>query len=268
MSQKHPSSIKIGLMQMRAEKGAVTENLKDISGFISEAEKRGIDIVGLPEASITGYINPTRYPHAIIAIDGQEVDNLLRMSRGRKTTVLAGLIENNPAGKPFITHIAFRDGKIIGTYRKRRLGGPPDTEWFSRGRKTTAFKFKDLKYGIAICADIDGENIFAEYVRQGAQIVFELAAPGLYGEQSTRDWQKGFKWWERVCLRRLGKYAKKYGIWIAVATQAGRTSDEDFPGGGYVFNPDGQRVYATKDWNPCEVYLEIDLEGGVVSEIS
>jgi predicted amidohydrolase len=66
----------------------------------------------------------------------------------------------------------------------------------------------------------------------------------------------------------LTEYAEKYGIWIAVATQAGRTSDEDFPGGGYLFNPQGERVYATKDWDPCVAYLEINLDSQVVTELT
>ncbi len=252
---------------MRSEKGAIPENLQAISGFINEVDKKRVEIIGLPEACITGYHDPTRYPQAVISTDGPEVDALLSMTKGRMPTVLAGFIEKNPTGKPFITHIVVQDGKVTGRYRKRRLGGPPDTIWFSRGRKTEAFNNNDLKYGITICGDIVGENIFAEYAWQGAQIVFELAAPGLYGEQSTRNWQSGYEWWEGVCRKRLGKYAKNYGIWIVVATQAGRTIDEDFPGGGYVFAPDGTRVFTTKDWNPCEVYLEVDLKSGVVKEI-
>jgi len=261
------ASLKIGLVQMRCEKGAIADNLKTIADYISEADKKGVEILGLPEASITGYHNPLKYPQAVISTDGPEINALLSMTKWHKPTILAGLIEKNPAGNPFLTQIVVQDGKITGLYRKRRLGGPPDTDWFSRGRKTIAFLYKDLKYGITICADITGENIFAEYARQGAQIVFELAAPGLYGEQSTRNWESGYKWWEGVCRKRFEKYSKKYGIWIAVATQAGRTIDEDFPGGGYVFAPDGQRVYATKDWNHCEIYLEIDLISGAVKEI-
>lgn len=252
---------------MCSEKGAIADNFKAISNFIIEADKKEIDIIGLPEASITGYHDPTRYPQAIIDTDGPEVDALLRLTRGKKPTVLVGLIEKNPAGKPFLTQIVVRDGEITGIYRKRRIGGPPEKYWFSRGRETTAFKYNTIKYGITICGDLVGENIFAEYARQGAQIVFELAAPGLYGEQATRDWRAGYRWWEGVCLRRFTKYAEKYGIWIAMATQAGCTIDEDFPGGGYVFAPDGVRAYATKDWNTCEVYLEIDMKSGSVKEI-
>ncbi len=95
-----------------------------------------------------------------------------------------------------------------------------------------------------------------------AEIVFELAAPGLYGEQATRDWQSGYRWWEEECRTLLGAYARTYGLWIPVATQAGRTIDEDFPGGGFLFAPDGTRVYATENWLPGVVYLDIDLAQG------
>ncbi|MGD1119102.1 MAG: carbon-nitrogen hydrolase family protein [Dehalococcoidales bacterium] len=259
--------IRIDLVQMRAEKGAIDANLKAVSGFIAEADKRGVDIIGLPEANITGYHDPVKYPGAIIATDGAEMDALLRMTRGRKPTVLAGLIEKNPAGKPFITQIVVQDGKITGRYRKRILGDDEEAGWFCAGSEIAVFQHKNLKYGIAICADIGCEDIFAEYARQEAQIVFLLAAPGLYGDQSTRDWRSGFQWWEGECEKYLKNYAKKYGIWIAVATQAGRTIDEDFPGGGYVYTPDGRRLYATRDWNPGAVHLELDLKNIRVSEI-
>jgi len=251
---------------MRCEKGAIDDNLKAISGFITEADKKGVDIIGLPEASITGYHNPTKYPQAVISTDGPEVDTLLRMTRGRKPTVLAGLIEKNPGGKPYITQAVIRDGKLAGYYRKQ-TNKDEDAEWFASGNTIKVFTHDNLSFGIAICADIGKEEIFAEYARQGAQIIFELAAPGLYGEQATRNWRAGFEWWEGECRKQLEGYSKKYGIWIAVATQAGRTIDEDFPGGGYVFAPDGRRVYATTDWNPGAVHLELDLKRQRINEI-
>ncbi len=59
----------------------------------------------------------------------------------------------------------------------------------------------------------------------------------------------------------LRKYA-------GVATQAGRTIDEDFPGGGFLFAPDGTRVFATPDWSPGTAYLGIDLETGQAEELN
>jgi predicted amidohydrolase len=223
---------------MRCEKGATAENLESTSRYLAEAVARDVDIVGFPEMSITGYADPTRYPEAILHLDGPEVAQVVEMTRGQPVTLLAGLIEANPRGKPFITHMV------------------------------PVFTHGNLTFGMAICADVGNQQVFAECARQGARIVFELAAPGLYGEQATRNWQSGFEWWEGKCQKHLSRYAREYGIWIAVATQAGRTIDEDFPGGGYVFAPDGRRLYATPDWSPGAVYVEIGLDAYYVQTLA
>jgi len=259
--------VKIGLIQMRCEKGSIDANLVEMSRYIEEAERLGVDIIGFPEANVTGYNEPERFPQAILSLDGPEVAAIVKTTEGKNLTVLAGIIEENPVRHPFTTHIVARNGKLIGYYRKINMA-EDDNEWFSPGSEIKAFNHDSLTFGIAICADIKKEEIFTECARQRARIVFELAAPGLYGEQATRDWQAGYKWWEEECKKYLKDYAKKYGIWIAVATQAGRTSDEDFPGGGYVFSPEGKRVFSTKDWYPCSLYLEIDLDSHQVTELA
>jgi len=251
--------LRIGLVQMRCEKAAVTANLESMSRYIIEADTRGIDILGFPEMSITGYADPDRYPEAVLHMDGPEMDVLLAMTRGRKLSVLAGMIEHNPAGRPFITQVVVRDGQFTGYYRKKTIKDE-EADWFTPGEYVSVFNHNSLCFGVAVCADIDDETVFADAAGQGASIVFELAAPGLYGEQATRNWQSGFEWWQGECREKLSGYAVKHGIWIAVATQAGRTADEDFPGGGYVFAPDGRRVYATPDWLPGAVYLGLDLK--------
>ena len=120
---------------------------------------------------------------------------------------------------------------------------------------------------MAICADIENETVFAECSQQGAKIVFELAAPGLYGEQVTRNWETGYAWWEGECQKYLSRYAREYGFWIGVATQAGRTVDEDFPGGGYVFFANSERRYATADYSPGAVYVEVDFENNTLMKL-
>ena len=259
--------LRIALVQMFCEKGTIEQNMALMADYIEEAESRSIDIIGFPEASLTGYHEPVRFPKAVLSLDGPEVAELLKLTEGRNLTVLAGIIEENSDGLPYITHIIARNGKIIGYHRKMYDGDNEEDPRFAMGNEIAVFDCDGLIFGIAICADISKEELFAECSRRGARMIFELAAPGLYGEQATRDWKAGYVWWEGECLKFLTEYAKKYGIWIAVATQAGRTSDEDFPGGGYLFNPRGERVYSTKDWHPCVVYLEIDLDTLEVTEL-
>lgn len=260
------TSLRIGLVQMFCEKGDIDNNLQRHREYIVEAESKGVDIMAFPEASITGYNDRGGYPEAIIETDGPEIDTLSKATTSKEVTVLAGFIEKNIVDKPFVTQAVIRDGQATGFYRKLTIVDD-DRDRFSPGENSPVFRHNGLNFGISICSDIDNEDIFAEYARQGAQIVFECAAPGLYGEQATRNWRSGFEWWEGMCWKNLGVYAKKYGIWIAVATQAGRTIDEDFPGGGYVFTPGGRRLFATPDWSPGAAYLEIDLERYAVREI-
>jgi predicted amidohydrolase len=261
------NKLRIALVQMFSEKGTVEQNLTETFRHIEEAYKRGIDIIAFPEGSITGYHEPARFPHAIITQDGPEVAEFLKMTERKKLTALAGIIEKNPDGVPFTTHVVASHGKLVGYFRKI---SPPEGEgeWYAPGKEIKVFEHDGLTFGIAICADIMKENLFEECSRLGAKIMFEVAAPDLEGDRKTRNWKAGYEWWEGVCDKYLSEYAKKYSIWIAVASAAGRTCDQDYPGGGYLFNPLGERVYTSKDWQPGVVYLEIDLESEEVKEIS
>lgn len=255
--------MKFALVQMRCEKADLEQNLAGHFAVLEEARRREVDIVAFPEMSLTGYADPTRSPQAVLELDGPQVKRFLEYTRGGAFTALAGLIEANPAGKPFITQIAARDGRLLGFYRKRTIVDE-ETLWFSPGEEAPVFSHSGLTFGIAICADIKNEAVFAACARQGARVVFEVAAPGLYGKQATRNWRSGFEWWRGECFTYLADWARKYGIWIPVATQAGRTCDEDFPGGGYLFSPQGECAAATPGWEPGVLYVDLDLDGGRV----
>jgi predicted amidohydrolase len=55
--------VRVGLIQMRCEKGAIAENLASLSRYLAEAAMRNVDIVGFPEMSITGYADPTTFEY-------------------------------------------------------------------------------------------------------------------------------------------------------------------------------------------------------------
>lgn len=253
------NTLNIALAQMRCEKGAVDANLAAIQTYLREAISRNADIICVPEMSITGYIDPTRQPEAILRLDGPEVARFVAMTRDTSITALAGLVEANPNGKPFITQIVAREGKLLNYYRKKTII-TDEVAWFAPGPTITTFAHPKATCGLAVCADIEDPAVFAENARQGARLIFEAAAPGLYGEQATRNWQRGFDWWRGECHTKLGQYARDHRVYIAVATQAGRTIDEDFPGGGYVFGPDGACLYETPDWSEGVLYATLPLD--------
>jgi predicted amidohydrolase len=263
--------LNIGLAQMVCEKGASKANLAQTRTIIDEAEAHGVDILAFPEASLTDYNDPNSYvgspPYtaAALSLDDPIIHRLTAHTRGKALTALVGIVETTPGGLPFLSQLVVHDGKLAGVYRKMTL--PEDEDWYTPGEKVIVFNHRGLTFGIAICADIGNETVYAQAAHQGAKIVFEVAAPGLYGDQATRNWQSGFAWWENECCEHLSAYAAEYNIWIAVANQAGRTLDEDFPGGGYVFAPGGERLFATPNWHPGVVYLHLDLDAHRVSQL-
>jgi predicted amidohydrolase len=50
-----------------------------------------------------------------------------------------------------------------------------------------------------------------------------------------------------------------FGIWIALATQAGSTVDEDFPGLAALVSPDGTVVDRLPDWHEGALIVDIPL---------
>jgi predicted amidohydrolase len=239
--------LSLALVQMRCQKAAIEDNIKEMRRYLDQAKGAKADIVCFPEMNITGYIDPRQHPGAVISRDHPAIKEINGLSREYHTTIIAGFVEQNNADKPFITQFVAEGGSIKGYYRKKTVK-EEEIKRFSPGEEQPIFTIKGLTYGLSICADLDDGNIFKELARQGAKMVIECAAPGLYGDQKTRNWQEGYDWWRGECFGKLGKYAADNGIHIAVATQAGRTTDEDFPGGGYLFSPDGRCLTQSADW--------------------
>lgn len=256
------TSLRVALVQMRCEKGAFEENLAATERYIAEATGRGAEVVCFPEASLTGYVDPVRYPGVAVRLDGPEVARFAAMTRGTGITAIAGIVEENTdsvGAAPYLTQVVARGGELVAVYRKATIP-EEEAELYTPGRDgVTVFEHPAGTLGLAICADIDNPAVFADCAQRGARAVFECAAPGLYGAQETRDWASGCGWWRGECFEKLRRYARENGIVVAVATQAGRTRDEDFPGGGYVFAPDGACVAETGDWSEGILYTTLSL---------
>lgn len=259
-------AVSLGLVQMRCEKGAIDANLAAMETYVHAAAERGTEIVCFPEASITGYVSAATDPDALVAVDGPEVARFVALTRSSGITALAGIIERTDNARPFITQIVARAGAVLAVYRKLTI---PDeeTHLYTPGRDTAPVwrhPFRSApESGVlcstAICADIADSGVFAAGAARGARLIFEAAAPGLYGEQATRDWRSGYAWWRDECHTKLGSYAREFGVTIAVATQAGRTRDEDFPGGGYIFRSDGACVAESGDWSEGVLYATVEV---------
>ena len=248
--------MKIALVQMNCDKGEIARNVQRAIEFCIQAAESGADIVCFPEASLTGYIDPLRFPDAVISWDNSQLAPLFDWFRNNPITGVLGIVERNSSGAPFIAQGVIKDGELQSVYHKTHLA-PEELSHFSADDELCIVSHHGKNLGLSVCADIESEDLFRRYSEAGAQVVLHASAPGLYGEQATRNWQSGYDWWHDDCQAKLGMYAQKFGLTIAAATQSGRTVDEDFPGGGYLFDQSGALVSQTSDWSEGMLIVEV-----------
>jgi hypothetical protein len=113
--------LKFSLVQMKSEKGEIEKNLRAIEEHVRESSELHCEIICFPEMSITGYINPQKMPESVLTLDSGPIKHILKMSRTYNIIIIAGFVEHNPDGKPFITQIAAKDGE-------------PDLDWEALAR--------------------------------------------------------------------------------------------------------------------------------------
>jgi predicted amidohydrolase len=217
-----------------------------------------------PEASLSGYCDYRYYPHAAQALDSPYIEAFAQLSAEHGITASAGFIETNPNGhQPYVTQVVAREGRVIAVYRKRYVQDD-ESHLFTTAKEATIFDLPldgaSVRCGLAICSDSDRPEFFAEMAVLDTRVVFHSSSPGLYGRRTDEaSWRDGYEWYKGYLADQLPHYARDNHLYIAVATQAGSTADEDFPGGSFLFAPDGSCVAATPDWHEHLLTVDIDL---------
>jgi predicted amidohydrolase len=248
------------LAAINCPKGPIEANLADHLAVLDTAGPG--DLVLFPEMSLTGSVDPTADPDRLVPLDHPSVQALALAARS-STTVCFGIAERGPDQRPYITHVVAAGGKVAGVQRKRHLGDGEAA--FTAATKTAMFVHAGVGFGIAICAESGHAGPFDAVAAAGERLVLFPAAPGLYGRRTDEaSWRRGFAWWEGSSLGDASRHARRLGLWIAQAGQAGTTHDEDFPGLAALTEPSGRVVARLPDWHEGVLAVDIPLarDGG------
>jgi predicted amidohydrolase len=253
----HASEVKLWLAALRCEKGDVAGNARRHEEVLAAASRAAADLVVFPEMSLTGSLDPRTQRSRLVDVTGRDVARFVASTDGHDPTVVFGVAERD-ADAAYITQCVARRGALVGTYRKRHLG--EDEEGFSTGRITRCFEHDGLRFGVIICAESGVDAPFDDAVDAGASLVVLCAAPGLYGRRTDdAAFADGLAWWETAGLADMQRHARRRSTWCAIATQAGTTRDEDFPGLAAVLDPDGRVVARTPDWREATLAVDVPI---------
>jgi predicted amidohydrolase len=249
--------VRVLLGAIRCEKGDIGTNLTAHSHVLEEAGRARVDAVVFPEMSLTGSVDPLVHPERLVTADGPEVAALLDATKALPAVVVFGIGERD-GDDAFITQCVARQGALIAIQRKRYLG--EGEEAFAVGTRTETFDHAGARMGVMICAESRAAFVVDAIADAGARVVLFCAAPGLTGRRDDdAAFADGLAWWESAGLADAQRHARRRGVWIALATQAGATVDEDFPGLAALVSPTGALVARTPDWRPATLVVDVPL---------
>lgn len=218
----------------------------------------GCELAVFPEMSLTGSADPATAPDRLISLDHPAVAKLAGVTAETGLGVCFGIAERAAGGEPYITQVFAAAGRIAGVQRKRHLGEGEDA--YTAAAESAVFEHHGIRFAIVICAEAGFGAPFGHAAAAGARLVLFPAAPGLYGRRTgTASWRQGFTWWENCSLGDARRHAARLRLWIALASQAGTTADEDFPGLAALVSPDGTVTARLPDWLPGLLTVDIPL---------
>jgi predicted amidohydrolase len=207
--------------------------------------------------SLTGSVDPAHHPEDLVPLDDPAVVALAEATDRTGVGVCFGVAER-AAGRSCITQVFAAAGRVVGAQRKRHLG--EGEEAFTAATGSEVFAHAGVRLGVAICAEAGFDAPFDAAAAGGARLILFPAAPGLYGRRTRQgSWRAGFSWWEKSSLRDARRQARRLGLWIALAGQAGSTVDEDFPGLAGLVRPDGSVTARLPDWREGVLIVDIPL---------
>ena len=241
------AKITIGLVQM-AMSPTPEQNLAHALDLISQAAKRGAQIVCLPELFTSQYFPQYENEKHEAAknfaetIPGKTTEALARAAQQNSIVLVGGSIYEKDGSKLYNTSAVFDEkGKMLGKYRKMHV--PHDDcfyeeNYFSKGDLGfQAFDTKLGKISPLICYD----QWFPEAARiaalSGAQIVFYPTAIGTVDGvgQAEGNWQDA---WETA----MRGHAIANAMVVAAANRVGREGKMEFWGGSFVCDAFGKTL--------------------------
>ncbi|MEQ1785920.1 MAG: nitrilase-related carbon-nitrogen hydrolase [Acidimicrobiales bacterium] len=255
--------MRVLLAAISCEKGDLEGNLARHLAVVEEAAAAGCALAVFPEMSLTGSVDQHRHPEHAVATDDRAVAALASAATRVGVEVVVGIGERADDAL-LISQLHLRGGEVGGVQRKRRLG--EGEEGFATSDVTEKFAIGGVPFGIVICAESHVDFTWEASVATGERLVCLCSAPGL-DERCTDEatWRTGFDWWGTAGLADAQHQAARHGVWVAMATQAGSTVDEDFPGIAALIDPTGTVVDRLPDWRPGTLVVDVPLEANPLS---
>lgn len=250
--------LRLRLEQMACAAGEPEVNLGRIARAQADAAADGVDLLVTPELSVTGYDVRDRV-HALATPESDRP----YPSLAKGPDVVVGTIERDAAFVPFNAGLHLRGGAVLHRHRKLYLptyGMFDEGRYFGRGERARAYDAGGgWRVGLLVCEDLWHPALTWLLAADGAHlIVVQTAAAGRGALEGGAGGGRFASWaaWEQ--LARAAAVA--YGVYVAVANQAGADGPLVYAGGSMIVGPGGEVLARGDDLGEDRPTADLSLD--------
>ncbi len=263
--------MKIRIEQLNPTIGDLSGNKSHILQALNLAEKNEIDLLILPEMTVTGYPTEDLLEESSFRETCYQINREIIESTGN-TALLFGSVTANESEygrKMFNSAFLAHEGKLLGTVHKTLLPTYDifdDLRYFEANEEFHCLEFKGVKLGVTICEDIwynENEvqyhtysvNPALELKKLGADVIINVSAsPYTNTKHQNR-------------VRMLQNHARKLNLPLLYSNQVGAHTDVIFDGDSMAIERTGNVIAKTKPFQPDFADVLLDADKGEVKSI-
>jgi predicted amidohydrolase len=175
--------LKISLVHMKV-RNSLKSNLKAASAGIHKAAKQNPAFIALPEYfSVPGCMEDFTSAEEICTKTHTETIKFLSQVSKEipEIYLVGGSVLEEDRGKFFNTSTLWKNGSLIGKYKKKNPIAAEIKAGVARGNEPAVFATEFCKVGLLVCADMFDSALIKQTVSLGAEVVFlPVAAMGTH----------------------------------------------------------------------------------------
>jgi predicted amidohydrolase len=188
-NREAPQTVQVAGVVLKWVRGDKEANYRRLEPLIREAAEKGAQIVVTTECSLDGYAiaDKTIPLETYRALgepipDGHYFRKFQALAEELEIHLLVGLTEADGDGRYNTVVLLGPDGKLVGKYRKQKLGH--ESVRNSPGKESPVFDTPFGKLGVMICADRTDAAIVRQFCSNGADWLI-CPSGGMFGPKSN-----------------------------------------------------------------------------------
>ena len=241
---------RVALAQINVTVGDLPGNTAKILDVIGDARDAGANLVAFPELTVPGYP-----PEDLLLKPQFLAENRLCMEQIAEAShgicVVVGFADF-VGGEVYNAAAVAYDGKHVATYHKQFLpnyGVFDEDRYFRSGDSCPVYVVDGTPVGVNICEDIwyaVGPSVVQRSV--GAEVIVNInASPFHVGKRRSREVM-------------LATRAADNGVFLAYVNMIGGQDELVFDGGSMVFDPTGEMIASSSQFEEDLLVVDLDVE--------